>query len=141
MSWKPVKPHDGRPVFPAVSAGIVKGTGGSAALFLSVLVWPDRFASAPSWWQAGGSVSIVAGEAEHAGQLRITPGGPFRITRQGSHAQDKAPLNVRIPLEELPHGVASERRPQERAEHQVNDNGLLITLPAWGRPQPQQQAA
>ncbi|MGI4796959.1 MAG: hypothetical protein ACRYG8_23490 [Janthinobacterium lividum] len=119
----------------------MKGTGGSAALFLSVLVRRDQLAAPPFWWQAGESVSIVAGEAEHAGQLRITPGGPFRITRQGSHAQDKAPLNVRIPLEELPHGVSFERRPQERAEHQVNDTELLITLPAWGQPQSQQQAA
>ncbi|MGI4945588.1 MAG: hypothetical protein ACRYHQ_34335 [Janthinobacterium lividum] len=119
----------------------MRGTGGSTALFLSVLVRPDRFPSAPSWCQAGESVSIAVGEAEHAGQFRITPGGPFRITRQGSRSQGKAPLNVRIPLDGLPHGVAPERRPQERAEHQVNDNGLLITLPVWGRPPPQRQAA
>lgn len=141
MSWKPAKPHDRRPVPPAVSVGIVKGTGGSTALFLSVLVRPDCLVFVPPWWLAGGSVSIVVGEAEHAGQLRITPGGPFRITRQGSSAQEKAPLSVRIPLEQLSHGVASERRPQERAEHQVNDNGLLITLPAWGQSQRRQQAA
>lgn len=37
--------------------------------------------------------------------------------------------------------VTFERLPQERAEHQVNDNGLLITFSAWGQPRPQQQAA
>ncbi len=53
----------------------------------------------------------------HPQSLAVVEECHFRITRKGSHAQDKVPPSVRIPLEELPQGVAFKRRSQEHAEH------------------------
>lgn len=149
MTWKPAKPYEGRPkearrIASAVTVAVVRGTGpGSMVLFLSVLVRPDRLTGGLPWWRVGQDVAIVVGEAEHAGKLRITPGGPFKITRQGSRLQDAAPAGIRVPIWELPAGIESVRRPQEPAMHQVGDGMLILTLPAWGQPgeQQRQQAA
>ena len=147
MTWKPAKPYEGRPkearsVAPPVSVAIVAGTDpGSNMLFLSILVRPDRLPDGLSWWRVGQDVAVIVGEDEHAGQLRVAPGGPFKITRQGSKLQDKAPSGTRVPLRELAAGVEHVRRPQEPAAHQVSDGVLLLTLPAWARPEAQRQKA
>ncbi len=147
MTWKSAKPYEGRPkevrrVAPAVSVAIVAGTGlGKNMLFLSILIRTDRLSGGLPWWRVNQNVAVIVGEAEHAGQLRITPGGPFKIRPQGSRLKDKAPSCTRVPLRELPAGIEHVRRPPEPADYQVNDGALLLTLPTWGIPWTQQKAA
>lgn len=92
----------------------------------------DRMADAPAWLMAGSAVTVQIGGGEHAGSLRITPGGLFLLGKGQGKASGKA---VGLRLAPLP-GVAIERRKAAPCECEWADGWLEVTLPDWTKPGP-----
>jgi hypothetical protein len=144
MTWDNTQPYQGkrkeaRRCAPAVSMAIVRRPGptrGDAPPVLSVTVKPEKIAGGLAWWQDKQDISIGVGNAEHAGQLRIVPGGLNRISRRGGHPN--APLTAQLLV---PSGMDAVLRDAVPVFYTVSDGALLVTLPAeWGSLSGQQAA-
>lgn len=90
----------------------------------------------PDWFRKGESVGVRIGTKDDAGKLAIEPDGPFYVV--SAPPNPRADKNsgpgsqVVIPLFE---GAATiERREREPVEMKVEEQRIVLTLPAWARP-------
>lgn len=134
MSWAdlaPPKPSGSRVAAAEASLSMMDGKGRWTAGHILILR-ADVMEEAPAWLKAGNTVSVAIGAGEHAGAVRITPGGPFILAKGAGKAKDRT---VKLRLAPLP-GVAVETRPATPCPCEWADGWVEVTLPAWTQPAP-----
>lgn len=133
MSWSPIIPvaaqTTGTPRNAAVSVGMQVKTRVTMPGLL-VMLRPYLLPDAPAWLVAHGTVKAMLGGGEHAGMIRLEPGGVFKLGRTATNAAGKPVLQLRLPS---PIGIVDQRRKAVPAEFDYGDDWLEITLPAWAR--------
>lgn len=138
MSWAdltPPKPSGSRVAAAEAALSMMDGKGRWTAGHI-LLVRPDVMDQPPAWLKVGGMVSVAIGGGEHAGSIRITPGGPFILSKSVGKAKAGT---VKLRLAPLP-GVAVETRPATPCQCDWQDGWVEVTLPAWAKPAPPKPA-
>lgn len=129
MSWSPARPPEGFRAEAAVRVGSAqKSARYRPALVISVS--PNRLDGGASFLAAGASVSVLYGAGEHAGMVRIVPGGSIRVAATGGKIGRSSVVVLRVAL---PAGVAASKRKPEAVEFDYGDGWLELTLPDWAR--------
>lgn len=134
MSWAdlaPPKPSGGRVAAAEASLSMMDGKGRWTAGHI-LIVRPNVMEEAPDWLVAGRTVSVAIGAGEHAGSVRITPGGPFILAKGVGKAKEGT---VKLRLAPLP-GVAIATHPATPCECEWTDAWVEVALPAWTKPAP-----
>lgn len=134
MSWSPIEP-------PPLSAG----KRGSLAVTLSLLADSRRYVpmmrlvirvpripGAEKWLRTGASIAVLWGQGEHAGWVRLQPGGRFLLTHAGGRG-DNGTLAVRLPI---PKGCTAKRKAPAPCEFETGHQWLTFALPDWAAPPP-----
>lgn len=97
---------------------------------LGIVIRPALWeGDALAWLAIGKQVTLKLGSGTEAGQLRVEPGGVFKISKAGRSDA----LCIKLPP------VPGQQPGQHRAtpcECDWHDTWLAITLPAWCRPKP-----
>lgn len=129
MSWSPAKPPEGFRPEAAVRVGSAqKSARYRPALVISVS--PTRLDGGAAFLAAGARVSILYGAGEHAGMVRIEPGGPIRVAATGGKIGRSSVVVLRVAL---PVGVSASKRKPEPVEFDYGDDWIELTLPDWAR--------
>lgn len=129
MSWSPARPPEGFRAEAAVRVGSAqKSARYRPALVISVS--PNRLDGGASFLAAGACVSVLYGAGEHAGMVRIVPGGSIRVAATGGKIGRSSVVVLRIAL---PAGVAASKRKPEAVEYDHGDDWIELTLPDWAR--------
>lgn len=83
----------------------------------------------PAFFAAGSGVRALLGRGEHAGTLRIVPGGESTISLTSGPKTSR-----RFPSLSLPSWVAiGEKKKKHPCDYAFTDDAIDITLPAWAR--------
>ena len=111
----------------------VNPVGGRARQRLALAVRPHLIEGL-SWWKPGAAVAVQRGAGEHAGMLRVTPGGKHRLRVMGGRrkAAGQSPAAVLLTLTELP-GMPAKGQKPVALEFDYGDDWLEVTLPEWAR--------
>lgn len=75
----------------------------------------------------GQFVDAYHGAGEHFGKLRVVPGHSFELFKIGAKQRKLTRLSIKIPLSS---GFNGERLSRQRAEYEIGDDEIIITLPA-----------
>lgn len=113
-----------------VTASITPAGGRYRQRFMLV-VRPALVADGLSWWKVGAFVSVHVGAGEHAGMLRVTPGGPHRLVAPGGIPGKRGPAAM-LTLFTLPGMPPAGHKPVP-ADHEYGDGWLELMLPGWAR--------
>ncbi len=136
MTWVPLKPPTKRVADdkrPAVTLRVSKSAD-PARQKASLTVRPHLLAGGLDWWVPRSAVTVCVGTGEHAGQLRITPGGEWHLSRHIGRNAHTGVLNPPILcIKDLP-GMAQAAAGPVEVEFDYSDEWLEVTLPAWARP-------
>lgn len=140
MTWTPFTPPAsatiGKAPPPPVSMSATEGKGNhKPRIYLSVRA-PS--AAEIGWWTAGAAVSVAIGDGEHAGMMRVTPGGLFALRSSGGKDPKKAAVLLVLPL--LP-GVVRGLQPSTGVQWDYAEDWLEVTLPTWCAPPEQVPSA
>jgi len=136
MSWHPIVPVSmKRNMAVDVPVAISVVGGGRYKRAVSIQVRPTMLPGF-GWFAPASKVAIAIGSADHAGQLRITRGGPFKLRKSGgagAHKGSVAPLLTLLNSADL-----AERLEIPPGKHRrtavlftAGDGYLDIHLPAW----------
>lgn len=128
MTWDPVQPRPCALPTPAAATLSVSAAAWRGRRRMTLTLRLEHLDRAPAWCRPGGRVSAEAGTGEHAGMLRLTPGGPFRF-RGGDNWVRNAVLSLPAPENAPPAGCK-----QAPVPARVLENAIEITLPAWTTP-------
>jgi hypothetical protein len=137
MSWSPLEPiarssgnfSRTKPQATAsLSSGSSRiGTTRGAGWRLNVMIYGQHIDTPPPWLVDGGKCQAEAGDGEHAGAIRITPGSVFTLRRVSRSA-----LCFKLVLP-VPPVLAHQRRDAVPVEIDWTDDWVEITLPASWR--------
>ncbi len=111
-----------------VTVGIVNRLGHSISPRLLITVRAALLGDALAWWKAGDGIAAQMGTGEHHGRVRLSKGGPHRLTGSGGCAKARPAPVARLPL---PAGVAPTARKGYRAAFEIVNGDLIVTLPDW----------
>lgn len=127
MTWTNLEPYAAKSAGKVAAAVMLSASkpDGRFRPLLMITLRPDLFdGGAPAWLKAGARVSVQRGAGEHAGYLRIVPGGAFVVGRT-----PKSPV-LRISLPPLPAQKPAKQHPLA-CEFDFQDGWISITLPTW----------
>lgn len=132
MSWTelapPPAPDKGKR-HGAVTATVSPG-GGRFRQRLTLTVRPALLDGGLAWWREGaGGVAVLRGHGEHAGMLRVTPGGPHALRLLGGQAKHKRPVGLLLMVP----GMPTDGHKPLVLEHDHGDGWLEVVLPDWAR--------
>jgi hypothetical protein len=134
MSWVdvvPLQPKNKEARNAAVTVSLTnrstKHRAADAPRWLFITVRPHLLDGGLPFWTLGAPMHVRIGEGEHAGQMRIDPGGPHRITRLGGRL---APCTLSLAA---PAWIQPGTHAPEPVEHDWNDGWLELKLPAWAQ--------
>ena len=122
MTWTAIEAvrrgNNGSPVTVKVTP---KSRAGLSRLVISV-----RLAKLPklAWWRADKDVAALIGADEHAGQIRVQAGGPFRLSTVGPHQGKVIALFLPLPRE-----IVCPQSRRTDVEFSIESGGLEIRLP------------
>lgn len=126
MSFRPLDIPEPAPGAKIAVAAIMNYPTKRTPSAVKLIFRPDLIEQAPSWLVQDGRVRVLIGEGEHAGVIRLEPGGPVRLRRMGRGAS----CWLRLPRGE---GVPAQGRPRTECEYEYQDKWVEVTLPAWAR--------
>lgn len=131
MSWSPLAPlsRSGAPRNVPITVALMVG-GKQRRPALVVMLRPTLLAGI-DWLAAGRGVEVLFGGGEHAGMLRIQPGGAHLIGRVGLSRADAPSLQLRLLL---PPGIAPAAHPGQPVVFDAAPDRIELRLPAWGQP-------
>jgi len=134
MSWADLAPPKGRGGANGAAEILLSMTDGSGRYTAGcvLLIRTHMMEDAPAWLRVGALISVAMGSGDHAGHLRITPGGPFLLARGTGRAREGT---LKLRLAPLP-GVQIVPHPPSRCGCDWSDGWLELELPAWARPAP-----
>lgn len=131
MSWSEIvlvaRKHNGvklAAITVAASDGVKR-----VARRIVIALRPEQIDNLP-WLTPGGGVKLLLGHGEHAGKLRLEPGGPAKLVKstRGATVMIMSPdLATRL---RLPPG----RLPPEEVGFDFHDTWIEIDLPKWAVP-------
>jgi len=132
MSWRRIEPRAKTRVASqrdAVAIGISAG-GGHRVPCISITLRRDMLGR-PALLADGARVSVLWGEGDQAGCIRLEAGEDFAMYRPGGKRPAPDVLVLRFPA---PAGVAASARAPHPAAYFRAGDALEITLPAWAQP-------
>lgn len=129
MELAPPPPSDRGKRHGAVTASVSPG-GGRFRQRLTLTVRPDLLDGGLPWWRADAGVTVQRGHGEHAGMLRVVPGGPHRLKLLGGQARHKRPVGLLLVVPGMP---ADGHKPAALG-HDHGDGWIEVVLPDWARP-------
>jgi len=142
MSWTPLKPPAAAKGANAAPITVGSSAGGRRLRPRITIVIRTGGLDGAALLKLREGVQVLVGGGNHAGQLRIEPGGPFVLAAAPGRGTARATLMLRL---DLPRGVEALDRKPEPVEFDHGDGWIEITLPDWARgapaPAPVAQAA
>ena len=132
MSWRRIEPRAKTRVASqrdAVAVGMSAG-GGHRVPCISITLRRDMLGR-PALLADGARVSVLWGEGEQAGLIRLVPGEDFAMYRPGGKRPAPDVLVLRFPA---PPGVAASARAPHPVAYFRDGDAIEITLPAWACP-------
>ncbi len=135
MSWEALAPRGSRVAGrhqPAVTLSVSKASTRQGQKML-VNVYAERLeAGMLPWWKPGAAVEAQIGAGEHAGLVRIAPGGPFRLSAfKGRRRIDGTPRPCGLHVSQLA-GMPADGLSRVPAWWEIVGNALVVTLPWSG---------
>ncbi len=133
MSWKAIEPaaraqYSRRPDA-AVSVTTSKGDGRLSPRVTFNLRLP--LLTRLPWLHADAEVLVELGEGDHAGQMRISDGGPHRLFNLSRCKPAGSLVSLRLPV----WGAMDVRaRAPAAVPHEIAGLCLILRLPAWANP-------
>ncbi len=131
--WEPLTPPNKyAPDKARAPVTLTLSRGGKQTQRLAIAV---RVALLPAaelaWWRHEAAVAVAEGSGEHAGKLRVAPGGPWQLTKRRMQKGRVYAPQLLIPA---PAGVPPNGMPPQDVQWETDGDALIVTLPNWARP-------
>jgi hypothetical protein len=85
------------------------------------------------WIKVGEHVSIDIGTSDHAGKLRVSKQGAFKIGMAAGRSAAKSGGTCLITLEPFP-GIMPAPHPAQECRTLIESDSLIVSLPGWAVP-------
>lgn len=132
MSWEPLAPSLRAPRVPGLALTLWRGNGRYRARL--VLRIADAELLRLPWIARDAPVRVAVGRAEHAGQIRLTPGTPSCARLRAATGRTRTVLALALPLEVFPGLRGGKEKLRAALEFDFDDGWIEATLPPWGDP-------
>ena len=134
MTWTPLSPLPTYLKHNTPSNAITIQTRLLTDTFQIVLVVRSAAHAGLPWLKEGERLGVALGSGQHAGKLRITPGGPFQAARVGGRMDiPVAERTITLRLRPLD-GMERALHTPTPLKYTTGDGWLQITLPDWATP-------